>query len=236
MKTQGILRAGLDAAAALYAVRQILDLINRKLHGADLPAPLAVDASLPVYGEQIPAPAQCPLQCPHGAECAPGPGSEKYTEEDGDGGGDYAEGDKDHSNPIHYPLGPHQPEKHEAHQGDEYGDPDPHAAQKWGDRQLAAQRSQPEVDEAAPGTEVAAKPPPSEGGNDQKGGKYQQEDIAKLGKEDAADGHYQHYHAQIGRDSANFGLLHGGTIALSDIFALGILPENPQIRFVLNKI
>jgi hypothetical protein len=63
--------------------------------------------------------------------------------------------------------------------------------------QLAAKRSHKEVNEAAPWAEVAAKPPPSEGGNDQKGGEDQEEDVAKLGIKDSANGYYQHDHAQI---------------------------------------
>jgi hypothetical protein len=44
VKAQGILWAGIYAAAAFYAVRQILDLKYLKLHGANLLATLAVNA------------------------------------------------------------------------------------------------------------------------------------------------------------------------------------------------
>lgn len=59
-----------------------------------------------------------------------------------------------------------------------------------------------------PRAEVATKPSASEGGNDQKGGEDQQEDVAKLGIKDPANRYNQHDHAQIRGNCPDFGLFH----------------------------
>src|SRR5690606_10858796 len=94
----------------------------------------------------------------------------------------------------------------------------------------AAQGSQPEVNEAAPGAEVAAKPTAPEGGDDQEGGEDQQADVAERWIEDSANGYDQYYYAQIGCYPANFG--HG--MIGSRFIYLDISPSRIMFMTLLN--
>jgi len=65
---------------------------------------------------------------------------------------------------------------------------------------MAADLAQPEIVEAPPWAEVAAKPSASKGTYDHQAGEDQQQEVAQLGVPDASNRHYEHYYSKIRRD------------------------------------
>jgi len=65
---KGLLRTGFNASTAFYAIRFILNLVYRKLHGTDLLALLAIYALVSINFELVFTTTQRLLKGTHGAE------------------------------------------------------------------------------------------------------------------------------------------------------------------------
>jgi len=177
---QCLFRTSLNASGAFDAVRIVENLVNRKLHRTDLLALAAVDAQRFIHFELIFFAAHRSLQRSHRAEGAPCPRSYDCAKEDGNRRGNDAEGYKDHSDFVHHTICLYYSIDHEAHEKDKDDGPQLHAPELCRYLYLPAQWAQPEVNKAAPRTEISAEPAASKRCNDHEACKYNQEKEAQF--------------------------------------------------------